>query len=241
MENIGEFFQEETKYVRGRLPRGGSGAQQAPEHKKTYPGTRKISLSTPKTDGGKEIWSVVSRRRSVRKYINKPIPEPALSQLLWISQGISSKGKHIEFRTAPSAGALYPVETYLFVHSVQGIEPGLYHYSVGEHELEQLKTGNFRGKAAHVALDQMVAYDAGVVFAWTAVFERAKWKYCQRAYRYVYLDVGHIAQNLALAAAAMKLGSCQIAALYDDEVNALLGVDGKEESVLYMTAVGMPA
>lgn len=75
---------------------------------------------------------------------------------------------------------------------------------------------------------------------WTAIFQRSKWKYHQRAYRYVYLDAGHIAQNVALAAVALGLGSCQVAALYDDEVDALLGVDGTEESVIYMTVVGRP-
>jgi len=76
---------------------------------------------------------------------------------------------------------------------------------------------------------------------WTAVFERCRWKYGERAYRYVYLDAGHIAQNLALAAVSLGLGSCQIAATFDDEVNELLGVDGEEESVLYMSVIGRPA
>jgi SagB-type dehydrogenase family enzyme len=77
-----------------------------------------------------------------------------------------------------------------------------------------------------------------VVFVWTAVFARSKWKYRQRAYRYIYLEAGHIAQNVALAAVALGLGSCQIGALYDDEANALLGVDGEEESTIYVTSVG---
>jgi SagB-type dehydrogenase family enzyme len=94
---------------------------------------------------------------------------------------------------------------------------------------------------ARAALDQRIAYDAGLVFAWTAVFERSKWKYRQRAYRYVYLDAGHIAQSVAMAAVALGLGSCQIAALYDEEVNELLGVDGVEESVVYLTVVGNPS
>jgi SagB-type dehydrogenase family enzyme len=85
-----------------------------------------------------------------------------------------------------------------------------------------------------------MAYAANAVFIWTAVFERAKWKYRQRAYRYVYLDAGHIAGNLALAATALGLGSCQIAALYDDEVNEMLHLDGERESVLYMSVVGRP-
>lgn len=93
---------------------------------------------------------------------------------------------------------------------------------------------------AHAALDQDMAYSANVVFVWTALFERSKWKYKQRAYRYVYLDAGHIAENLALAAVALGLGTCQIGALYDDEVNELVDIDGEEESILYMSTVGHP-
>jgi SagB-type dehydrogenase family enzyme len=109
---------------------------------------------------------------------------------------------------------------------------------VEPHQLEQLAQGDVRLKVARAALDQEVAYDANAVFIWTAVFERSKWKYKQRAYRYVYLDAGHSAQNIALAAVALGLGSCQIAAIYDDEANELLGVDGISESTIYMTAVG---
>ena len=81
---------------------------------------------------------------------------------------------------------------------------------------------------------------AQVVFLWSAIFERSKWKYKQRAYRYVYLDCGHIAQNLALCASSLGLGSCQIGAFYDDEINNILGLDGKEEGVIYLSVVGNP-
>jgi SagB-type dehydrogenase family enzyme len=177
----------------------------------------------------------------MRRFRDAPLQETALSQLLWAAQGITRADQGFRFRTAPSAGALYPVETYLVVHAVEGIDPGVYHYAVGSHELEQLRAGDFRAEVAQAALDQDIAYWASVVFIWTAVFGRSKWKYGQRAYRYVYLDAGHVAQNLALGAVALGLGSCQIAALYDEEVNALVNVDGAEESAVYMTAVGPPA
>jgi SagB-type dehydrogenase family enzyme len=82
--------------------------------------------------------------------------------------------------------------------------------------------------------------EAPAIFVWTAIFERSKWKYKQRAYRYVYLDAGHIAQNLALAAVSIELGSCQIGAIFDEEVNALIGVDGVNESAIYLSLVGHP-
>ena len=160
--------------------------------------------------------------------------------MLWAAQGVTARRGEYSLRTTPSAGALYPVEPYVVVHSVEGIAPGVYHYGVRSHCLECIRQGDHRSRVARAALDQQMAYTATVVFVWTAVFARSKWKYDQRAHRYVYLDAGHIAQNVALAAQAMDLGSCQVAAFYDDEVNALLEVDGTAESAIYMTVVGKP-
>jgi SagB-type dehydrogenase family enzyme len=237
---IGDQFQLQTKYERDRLPGGALDWASKPDTHKRYPDAPRLALSRPRATGGATIWDVMSQRRSVRRFQDTPLAEAELSQLLWAAQGTTRRVQGYGFRTAPSAGGLYPVETYLVVNSVQGIEPGVYHYAVQSHDLEQLQVGDFRLAIARAALDQEFAALANVVFVWTAVFARSKWKYRQRAYRYVYLDAGHIAQNIALAAVAMGLGSCQIAALYDDEANALLGVDGQEESTIYMTVVGRP-
>jgi SagB-type dehydrogenase family enzyme len=235
---IGDTFQIETKYHRGRLPGGWLDWASKPETYKQYPSAPKVRLSPPQLIDGAPVWDVIGQRRSVRSFQDTALKEAELSQLLWAAQGITRLVRGFGLRTAPSAGALYPVETYLVVHFVEGIEPGVYHYAVERHELDQLQLGDFRTAVARAALDQRVAYRANVVFVWTAVFERSKWKYKQRAYRYVYLDAGHIAQNVALGAVALGLGSCQIAAIYDDEANALLGVDGVGESAIYMTVVG---
>ena len=104
--------------------------------------------------------------------------------------------------------------------------------------MELLKEGDYAVETAKAALGQKMCIEASVVFIWTAVFERMKWKYGQRAYRYVYLDAGHIAENLALAATGLELGSCQIGALFDDAVNQIIDVDGTEESVIYISVVG---
>ncbi len=186
------------------------------------------------------LWEAMKLRRSVRHYRKSELDQAELSQLLWAAQGMTAKISGYALRTAPSAGALYPVETYVSVQNVKGIERGIYHYAVREHELELVQKGDFREALAEAALDQDFLAEAAAVFAWTAVFARSRWKYGERAFRYVYLDAGHIAQNVALAAVALGLGSCQVAALYDDEVNAVLGVDGKEESILYLTSVGRP-
>jgi len=124
---------------------------------------------------------------------------------------------------------------------VRDLDAGVYYYSIQSHQLEQLKQGEFRQKIAAAALGQGMCATAAAVFAWSAIFARCKWKYGQRAYRYIYLDAGHIAENLALAAVSLNLGSCEVGALYDDQVNAILGIDDTDESVLCMAVVGTPA
>lgn len=239
-EGIGDRFQKETKYQRGHLEGSPLRWKQKPETYKQYPSAPRIQLDPPEKKNGAPLWEVIRRRRSQRTFQDKPLPRKHLSQLLWATQGITAQAMGHELRAVPSAGALYPVETYCVLHNVENLEPGLYHYSVRDHQLEQIQKGDFRQDIALAALNQKMAYTANGVFVWTGIFQRSKWKYKQRAYRYVYLDAGHIGQNLALAATALGLGSCQIAALYDHEVNSLLGVDGIEESVLYLSAVGFP-
>ena len=239
-KGVGDLFQKETKYLRGKLGGGPLFWHAKPGTYKRYPQAPKVKLDLPQNDGGMPLWEVINRRRSVRNFSNVPLKKVVLSQLLWASQGITMKSMGYEFRATPSAGALYPVETYLVINNVEEIDPGIYHYGVENHELEQLKQGDFRDAIARAALDQDMAFSANVVFVWTAVFERSKWKYNQRAYRYIFLDAGHIAQNLALGAVSLGLGTCQIAALYDEEVNSLFDVEGEKESVLYMTVVGHP-
>ena len=110
--------------------------------------------------------------------------------------------------------------------------------NIKNHYLEELKNGNYGRKIASAALEQDMCEDAAAVFIWTGFFNRSKCKYGQRAYRYIYLDAGHIAENLALAATGHGFGSCQIAALFDDEVNNIIDVDGINESVIYMSVIG---
>jgi SagB-type dehydrogenase family enzyme len=237
-KGVGDVFQQETKYKRGELPAGGLDWRNRPAPYKRYTDVPTIALPAPACDQRKPFWEVIKKRRSLRNFSNEPLPSRALSHILWASQGITQVIQGFSLRTAPSAGALYPLETYLVIHNVAEIAAGVYHYAVETHELEELRRGDFRASVARAALDQEIAYRAPVVFIWTAIFERSIWKYKQRAYRYVYLDAGHIAQNVALSAVALGLGSCQIAALYDEEANELLGIDGENESTLYMTVVG---
>jgi SagB-type dehydrogenase family enzyme len=239
-KGIGDRFQLETKYERGRLGGGRIDWTSRPLLYKEYPGAEKIRLPPPGSPVRSPFTEILSRRRSVREYSPRPLRLEEISFLLWAATGIQRVEDGHAFRTAPSAGALYPIDTHLIAHRVEGIDSGVYHYGVRGHLLEVMARGDFGGDLTQAALFQEFCAEAAAVFVWTAVFPRAKWKYRQRAYRYVYLDAGHIAQNLALAAVGLGLGSCQVAAFFDDEMNTLLGVDGVEESVLYLSSVGHP-
>ena len=241
MEPIGDSFQQRTKYIRDQMTGKRLDWASQPPVYKDYPDNEKIELPAFDKPEADSLFTILSTRKSVRKFADEPISLETLSCLLWASTGISREEQGFHFRTAPSAGALYPIETYLVVNNVEQLKPGVYHYNIRQHALDVLKEGTFGPDAARAALDQGMCAQAPLVFIWSAIFERSKWKYDQRAYRYVYLDAGHIAENLALAAVTLDLGSCQIAALYDDEVNEIIGIDGQNESVLYMSVVGWPA
>ena len=237
-EKTGERFQQATKYHRDDMPGGTLDLSQMPSVYKFYRDVPVVDLPDHRQVATLSVAEVLRARHSVRQYSSKPLDLMYLSFLLWASGGVQrfERGRH--FRTAPSAGALYPVETYLAVNRVEGLEPGVYHYSSRTHQLELLDKGEPGERVSEAALGQKMCNGAPVVFIWTGVFERCRWKYRQRAYRYVYLDAGHQAENLALAAASVGMGTCQIGALYDDEVNGIIGVDGRDESVIYMSTVG---
>lgn len=240
MNGIGDRFQQETKYRPDKTEGVAARWTARPEPYKTYPDSAKVVLPSLEPDRLMALDEALNHRRSVRRFRPEPLDLPQLGYLLWASTGIQRTEQGYEFRTAPSAGALYPIETYLISNNVRDLEPGVYHYGIQNHQLERIRAAGVRKEIAAAALGQGMCATAPVVFAWTAVFARAKWKYAQRAYRYVYLDAGHIAENLALAAVSLGLGTCQIGALFDDEVNKLLEIDGVEESVLYMSVVGVP-
>lgn len=237
---IGEIFHRETKYAPGSVPEGKVSLPE-PESYKRYDGAPRVPLDEPRCEPEPSLCVLLRARRSIRHFADEPILKRHLSYLLWASSGISCRQGGVELRTAPSAGALYPIETYLFAHNVESIPSGIYHYSVQDHQLEELKRGDFRGVLEKAGLGQPACAQAGVVFAWAGLFGRTTWKYGQRGFRYVYLDAGHIAQNCGLAAASSGLGCCEIGAFYDDEMNGLIGLDGDDESVISISVVGQPS
>jgi len=241
MNGIGDKYQQETKYEPGRMPSHRLNWVSKPDVYKEYPEAKKIELAIFEPSQLMSLDQTLRQRKSIRDFQAKAISHGRLSYLLWASTGIQRIEHGYEFRTVPSAGALYPIETYVVVNNVRKLPAGIYHYSVRNHQLEEIKLGEFQQAISAAALGQEMCASGAAVFVWSAVFERCKWKYGQRAYRYMYLDAGHIAENLALAAVSINLGSCEIGALYDDHVNAIVGIDGTEESVLCMAVVGIPA
>jgi SagB-type dehydrogenase family enzyme len=237
-KNVGDDFQAETKYARNKRLGGNLDWSNKPEIYKSYPSSKTILLPNQFQASTITFNEVLKKRKSIRSFSSQPLSKNDLAFLLWASTGIQRTEHGYEFRTTPSAGALYPIETYIAANNVKEIEQGLYHYNIKNHSIEEIKLGNFGEKLARAALDQEMCADASVVFIWTAVFRRAKWKYSQRAYRYIYLDAGHIAQNLGLAVTSVGCGSCEVGAFFDDEINSLLGIDGTEESTVCLSVVG---
>ena len=238
--NIGDKFFQETRYTRENLAKVRSdNSSHKPDLFKEYSVKQRINLPPPQPpDNLLPLGKILQQRRSVRKFSSRPLTINQLSYLLWASDGISFSTGDFYLRTAPSAGALYPIETYILINRVEGIAPGLYHYAIKAHALETLKEGELGSDFARAAMGQRTCAEAPIVFIWTAIFQRTLYRYHERGYRYIYLDAGHIAQNMALNATAMGMVSCQIGAYFDDEIDKLLTLDGVSESVVYMSVAG---
>jgi SagB-type dehydrogenase family enzyme len=235
---ISRRYLAETRYSREGLGEPGRSYPRAPLYKE-YPGARRrLSLDPEAGRVSADLWRCLKERRSQRHYRERALTLQELAALLWAAQGVTGRAGNFLFRAAPSAGALYPVETYLSVHRVAGLEPGIWHFEVPDFSLALLKEGDFRGELTAAGLSQGFLGRAGAVFIWTGVLNRARWKYRERAVRYIFLDAGHLCQNLMLAATALGLGVCPVGAFFDAEVEALVGADGVEEVALYLAAVG---
>ncbi len=238
-EKYGENFQQKSKYIRNQLPRHQLDWSKKPDSFKSYPDAKKsIKLPDPEFNKDIRFWKVILNRQSIRKFKNEPITLNQLSLLLFGMTGLTRIYPQVAFRTVPSAGGLYPIEIYPMINNVESIEQGIYHYNIAKHCLELLKDGDFRGDVTKACLDQIMAYNSAINFIWTANIERSSWKYLQRCYRYIYIDAGHIGQNFYLIAEALGLGACTIGAIYDDELNNLISIDGIHETAIYVGVIG---
>jgi SagB-type dehydrogenase family enzyme len=205
---------------------------------KEYLSAQQIPLPPPDDFQGLHTEDAIRRRRSVRDYSGQLMTLEQLSRLLHLTAGITAERWGHALRAAPSAGALYPIEIYPLVHRVESLQRGLYHYNVRDHALELLNPGDLRGEIARHGLMQEFLGQANLVLVLTAVFQRLRWKYQERTYRYALLEAGHLGQNAYLAATSMGMGACAVGAFLDEGLNTMLGVDGQDEAVLYLLSIG---
>lgn len=243
IEQIGELFQEYSKYQYFTKPSAMVTGAAAPALQKEIPENAVLvdlpGIQIDSLPAIESLATIMHRRASRRKYSQLPLSQQELSFLLWATQGVKDASLHYSLRIVPSAGARHPLETYLAINRVHDLQAGLYRYLPLDHKLIQLKRDDsFSQKLAEACLGQRMFVTCAVAFIWTAIIERSRWKYQQRAFRYVYLDAGHVCQNLYLACEVLNIGCCAVAAFDDDAVNQLIPVDGQEEFVVYSATVG---
>ena len=238
----GQEFMERTKYAYIGRSDQQKGLPQPPLELPPDPDKPVISLPRPEALDipPLDLRSAIEQRRSIRSYVRESLALDELAYLLWCTQGVQNvQGTQWTFRTVPSAGARHAFETYLLVNDVEGLEPGLYRYLALTHRLQQIDTDpTLAHRLTAACFDQQFLLRCGVVFLWTAVPYRMTWRYGERGYRDLHLDAGHVCQNLYLAAESVDCGVCAIAAFDDNAMNELLGIDGKDQFLIYLAAVG---
>ncbi|HEY7653473.1 MAG TPA: SagB/ThcOx family dehydrogenase [Methylomirabilota bacterium] len=195
-----------------------------------------IKLARPTLSRERSLESVLRVRRSVREYSRRPLTHDELARLLWAAQGVT---RPEGLRTAPSAGALYPLEVHVVIGDVEGLPSAIYRYKPDRHELALSREGDRRRELGAAALGQDCVEAGAVVIALAAVYERTIGKYGERGIRYVHMEVGHAAQNVCLEAAALGLGAVVVGAFEDVAVKRALGLAGDEEP-LALIPVGHP-
>ncbi|MCX8123341.1 MAG: SagB/ThcOx family dehydrogenase [Spirochaetes bacterium] len=194
-----------------------------------------ITLPQPLFDDNMSVGLALKKRRSVRNFATTAISLYQLSQILWAANGLSSG----YYRTAPSAGATYPLSCYAVIGQVETIEKGLYRYVVKNHRLQRLLPYDLRSALCRAALHQKFIEMAPVSIVVTAVYERTTGHYGQRGIRYVHMEAGHVGQNISLQAVALGLGTVMVGAFQDEVVKEVLSLD-KYEEPLYIIPVGRP-
>jgi SagB-type dehydrogenase family enzyme len=193
-----------------------------------------ITLPEPKYVGPASVEEALSKRRSVRSFSNGALTLPEVSQLLWAAQGMTDRR---DLRTAPSAGALYPLEVFLVAGNVGGLEAGIYKYVPGRHELVRVSTGDTRNDLCNAALRQTAVRSTPASIVLAGVYERTTIKYGERGIRYVHMEAGHASENIYVQSVPLGLGTVAIGAFSDEEVKRVLKMED-DERPLYIMPIG---
>jgi SagB-type dehydrogenase family enzyme len=196
----------------------------------------KMKLPEPKRKGKLSLEETIVTRRSIREFSDRPLTLQELSQILWSAQGVTSRWGG---RAAPSAGALFPIDTFVAVGNVESLEAGVYRYNVKEHALEKTFSGDVRKELAEASLKQDFISVAPVSVVLAAVYERITVKYGRRGHRYTDIEIGHIGQNIYLQAEALNLATVAVGAFHDDEVKRAIRISAAEP--IYIMPIGHQA
>lgn len=188
---------------------------------------------------GGSIVELLQARRSRRKFGPGALGLEELALLCWASAGVRRYGKNSSFRSYPSGGSRHPLDLFVFVARVEGVEPGLYRYLPVEHALCLLRAGGETEALDEALMGQY--WKAAAVFVWAAVPYRTEWRYGPVSHKVIALDAGHACENLYLACEAIGCGTCAIGAYDQAKLDAYLGLDGEERFTLYAAPVGRAA
>jgi SagB-type dehydrogenase family enzyme len=190
-----------------------------------------VTLAEPSHTGSSPLEHLLAKRRSVRDFQNTTVELAQIGQLLWAAQGIThARG----LRTAPSAGALYPLELYVVAGRVNGLAKGIYHYDPETHQLMKIRDGDHQDALSKAASSQDWVKAASAVIVFAADFERTTKKYGKRGIRYVHIEVGHAAENLFLQAEALELATVIVGAFKDNSVAKVLQLPDDLQPLLLM-------
>ena len=191
-----------------------------------------IELPQPNFSGEISVEEALYKRRSIRNYTDAPLTISEISQILWSAQGITEKSYGL--RTAPSAGALYPLEIYIAASNVENLAPGLYKYKPQNHTIKKVSEGDKRIDISNAALRQDAIENSSATIIITAVYERTAVKYGNRAERYVHIEVGAAGQNIYLQSVSLGLGTVMIGAFKDIDLKDVLSLPKNENPLAIM-------
>lgn len=183
-------------------------------------------------DESDSLLTTIFRRRTIREYNNENISFEEISNLIYYS---TIKTNHSELRSYPSAGARYPIELYIIIFNNNTLDEGIYHINQKNQKLHLIKKGNYKKELFKFTQNQENVYKSNFVIIFTSVFDRTIEKYGERGYRYVFLDAGHLAQNMYLLSSFLNIGCTAIGGFYDNKINNLLDLDTNEESIYIMS------
>ncbi|MGF3021678.1 SagB/ThcOx family dehydrogenase [Methylobacterium aquaticum] len=203
---------------------------------KRYPGADRVALPRPAALNA-TLEDAIASRHSERSFADRPVSLDAVATLMRLGAGVTAD-QEVPRRAAPSPGALYPVETYVFALSVNDLAPGLYHYDALDHAFETVAAPRGREATRAFLPSDLHRADPALLIALTVAFPRVQMKYLERGYRFALLEAGHIGQNLVLAAAALDLAAVPVGGFWDEPFNDALGLDPDEEAVVYAVIVG---